>query len=140
MQRRFIIVDDDPVNNMVCTFLINKVVGDAEVKSFILPAQGLEYIRLEYTEDSDQPETILLLDINMPEITGWEFLRQFALMNNHIHKNITIYMASSSIDPLDREKAKTEIFVEDFIEKPLCPGVLEGMLETLRNKAGLACG
>ncbi len=115
--RNFIVVDDDPWNNNICAFNLKKASGKVQVHNFLLPAEGLLYIENEFVKEI-QP-TILFLDINMPEINGWQFLDRFEEFNDDIKNNITIYMLSSSISYTDMEKTKARKRVKDFISKPL---------------------
>lgn len=115
--RNFIIVDDDPWNNKICAFNIKKTLREANAQCFLLPEKALAFLKEEFTKDL-QP-TILFLDINMPELNGWQFLEKFEKFGCDIKNNISIYMLSSSINPTDIEKAKANKFVKDFISKPL---------------------
>ncbi len=115
--KNYIVVDDDPWNNKICTFNLKKALGDVHIHSFQLPEKGLDFIENEF-KNNIQP-TILFLDINMPEINGWQFLERYEKLSDEIKKSITIYMLSSSINHADIEKAKASQYVKDFISKPL---------------------
>ena len=119
MVQRFIIVDDDATNNMLCRYTIKKAAPESDVQAFELPAVALQYIASAYKDAVNQTATILFLDINMPEIDGWDFLDEFAKMNDHIHDQFIIYLLSSSIDPSDKQRAASNKFVKDFLSKPL---------------------
>lgn len=103
------IVDDD----QVITYITNRLMKNADptikVTEFISAKMALEKLRL----DSTQPD-ILLLDINMPGISGWEFLEKMQAM----HRFVNVYMYSSSIDPEDVKKARSYPMVRDFLSKP----------------------
>ena len=73
---RFIVIDDDKFNNALCKMVIGKICPDAEVLSFHNPLDGLEYILSNYLKYTKEKPVILLLDINMPEMDGWEFLNR----------------------------------------------------------------
>ena len=66
-----------------------------------------------------EENTILLLDINIPQMTGWQFLEWFDNAPADIKNSITIYMVSSSIDPGDIERANTNPYIKEFLIKPL---------------------
>lgn len=61
----------------------------------------------------------------MPQLNGWEFLDEFAKMDEHIHQQFTIFILSSSIDSCDREKASANKFVKDYLVKPLSMDLLK---------------
>ena len=62
---------------------------------------------------------IILLDINMPVMDGWQFMELFALLNPTLSKKIDVYMVSSSINKADIKRAKAITDISDFIVKPL---------------------
>ena len=62
---------------------------------------------------------IIFLDLNMPVMDGWEFLEKFISIKNKLSKVITLYVVSSSINPLDIEKAKNIAGVKDYLVKPV---------------------
>lgn len=71
----------------------------------------------------------MFLDINMPDIDGWDFLSVFAEMDEHIQKHFIIYILSSSIDPSDKTKAKSNIHVKEFLSKPLLTSDVERLIQ-----------
>ena len=114
---RFIIIDNDPVNNLLCRLAIRDVVADADILDFTDPLKAFEYISA-YNE-SDNLSHILLLDINMNVWSGWDFADYFEKLDEKIKKHFHIYMLSSSIDNNDKQRAVENKNVEDYIEKPL---------------------
>lgn len=125
--KQFLIVDDDPQNNSLSRMAIRKVLGNVPVKDFEVPETGLEYIGKDFETGSSDEKTVLLLDINMPTMTGWEFLEEFDKLSENIKMQFQIFMLSSSVDPSDIERATSNPLVTDFIEKPLNKEDLEKM-------------
>lgn len=123
---RFLIVDDDPQNNILSKMALRKSLGEIEVKAFVIPEVALEYIESEY-KNIPHDKTILFLDINMPTLSGWEFLDKFETFAEEIKKQFNIYILSSSVDPADIQRAKQNPLVKDFIEKPLNKVILKEM-------------
>ena len=114
---RFIIVDNDPVNNLLCSLAIKDAAGNADILAFTNPFKAFEYISA-YNE-SNNSRNILLLDINMPIWSGWDFADHFEKLDEKIKKRFKIYMLSSSIDNDDKLRALENKNVVDYIEKPL---------------------
>jgi response regulator of citrate/malate metabolism len=52
-------------------------------------------------------------------MNGWDFLKEFKLIKTNLHKKIIIYIVTSSINPVDFEKAILTENVVDFIIKPI---------------------
>ena len=124
---QFIIVDNDPVNNLLCTLAIKDVADDIEIQAFDSPVKGFEYITTEYLNTENL--TVLLLDINMPTWSGWDFLNNFEKLDEKIKRQIKIYILSSSIDTNDKHRARENKNVVDYIEKPLSGKTVSSMLE-----------
>jgi CheY-like chemotaxis protein len=119
--KHFLLIDDDPQNNMISAMVIRNSLQDTEVQvtDFINPEVGLKYIGTTYINEISKEKTILFLDINMPILSGWEFLEKFRTLEESIKNQFNIYILSSSIDPGDIQRAKLNPLVIDFIEKPL---------------------
>lgn len=118
-QQRYIVIDDDPVNNMICKLTIEIAFGGAEIRAFNNPAEGFDFIRSQYELGGDQTPAVLLLDINMPVMTGWEFLERFDSLKPELKDLIRIYILSSSIDERDKQRSYANKNVVAFLVKPL---------------------
>ena len=62
---------------------------------------------------------IILLDLNMPIMDGWEFLEIFQIRFPEFAEKAKIFILSSSINPSDKERAKSEKLISGFLSKPL---------------------
>jgi len=116
---RFIAIDDDPVNNLICKLTIELVAGQPEILTFTNPAQGFDYIMSQYGANQDQTQTVLLLDINMPVMSGWEFLERFDNLAQDVKNLFKIYILSSSVDERDKQRSYANKNVSAFMVKPL---------------------
>jgi CheY-like chemotaxis protein len=111
-----LVIDDDDIN----IFIIKKIV---EKTGFAvnMVARTNGQLAIEYLQEiSENPEAfphLILIDINMPVLNGWEFIEAYEKMN--IKKAVDMYMLSSSVYENDIEKAKTYQVVKGFISKPL---------------------
>ncbi|MEP6683208.1 MAG: response regulator [Parafilimonas sp.] len=130
MPDRFMVIDDDAINNMICKLLIQRCFNEVNIKLFTEPEDALTAINFEYTKKGKMLSTVLFLDINMPVMTGWEFLEVFKNFNSSIQQQFTIFVLSSSIDYKDEEKAKSNPLVAGFICKPL---TAEKIMEMVSN-------
>ncbi|MET3114220.1 CheY-like chemotaxis protein [Pedobacter sp. CG_S7] len=111
-----LVIDDDDIN----IFIIKKIV---EKTGFAvnMVAKTNGQLAIDYLHEiADSPEIfphLMLIDINMPVLNGWEFIEAYEKMN--ITKVVDMYMLSSSVYENDIEKAKTYNVVKGFISKPL---------------------
>jgi CheY-like chemotaxis protein len=119
------LIDDDPVVNMINKKIINLSNFTAKVTIHTEAKKALaEMNEIIDTDPLGFPD-IIFLDINMPEMDGWEFLEEFARFPDSIQNRCKIYMLTSSIDTNDIERSKTYTSVADFISKPLSVAWLE---------------
>ncbi len=114
----FIIIDDDYTNNLLCNKIIKLVLEDASVRTFLFPEEGLEFLKSK-SEIIEGPSAVLFLDINMPTMSGWEFLERFEKFDAEVKQKIKVFILSSSVDSRDKRKALTYDIVSDYIVKPL---------------------
>lgn len=123
--RRFIVIDDDPLNNSICRITIKKVLGEVDVKTFTDPTQGFDYISNEFASaNSDSSPAVLFLDINMPIMNGWEFLERYEHFDAQLKNRLNIYIVSSSVDERDIAKATSNKNIVNYLPKPLTKEVL----------------
>ena len=122
--KRFMVVDDDSTNNLLCGYAIKRLFSEAKITLFTNPETALGAIEEDYGKSTDAMPTILLLDINMPTMTGWDFLDIFRDFDEKVRNQFVIYILSSSVDERDMKKAEANIFVSGFLSKPLS---LEGI-------------
>ncbi len=116
---RFIVIDDDALNNKICTVCIEKIDKDADVITFTDPAEGFAYVSTEYARTDHTHNVTLFLDINMPALNGWEWLDLFDKLDEKIKARVKIYILSSSVDKRDMERAKLNKYVVYYLIKPL---------------------
>jgi CheY-like chemotaxis protein len=126
---KFIVVDDDPFNNFICKHIITNFEPTAHIQLFTDPEEALKWIQKTYSHETDDLETILFLDINMPEISGWEFLDEFSLFSARLHAQFKIFILSSSIDPEDKAKAEKHPMIHGFYSKPLSQQTLDSIFK-----------
>ncbi len=123
--KHYILIDDDAINNTICRLCIKKTLGEVPVTAFTNPRLGFEFVASGTAVSEKTTSIVLFLDINMPEINGWDFLEMYEKLDNGIKKDIRIFLLSSSINQMDIDKAKADKNVVDFISKPLSREVLQ---------------
>lgn len=117
--KRFLIVDDDSINNLLTKMVLKKTFLEVQVNAFTEPKDALNFMKCEQNFLPENGKIILFLDINMPTMTGWEYLDAFEQFDEAIKNLYEIYILSSSVHPKDITRAKENCHVIDFLEKPL---------------------
>jgi CheY-like chemotaxis protein len=77
---------------------------------------------------------IILLDINMPVMDGWDFLDAYSPLHSQVAKKIRIYILSSSISESDMDKANRNPLVSRFVSKPIPESLLEEFLNAVKTE------
>lgn len=124
MYSKVMLIDDNDLDQFVNSTLLKKSGFVADTSGFVSAIEALEY--LETVED-DFPD-LILLDIKMPEMSGFEFLDRFAKIPDSRRAGCCVYMLSSSHDPVDLQKAKESPLVSGYLNKPLNPKIIEDVL------------
>lgn len=89
----------------------------AEMCDFNNGQQALNFFKDPANEDN-LPD-ILFVDINMPVMDGWDFIKNFEAIYPQLGKKISIYAISSSVDLNDIKRAKNNPLITDYILKPI---------------------
>ena len=119
------IIDDDKIFVFVLKKILKKNENFDEVLDF---KNGEEVLALLLNENNPLPN-IILLDINMPVIDGWQFLEEIEKLPNK--EKLNVFIMSSSIDANDIEKSKSFSTVKDFISKPINNDKLNKLIESI---------
>ncbi len=114
--KKVCIIDDDPVFVFGAKILLRKNDFCSDVKVYKNGKEALEHIMPGGEENEDAPD-VIILDLNMPVMDGWEFLDEVSKLSKIDKK--PIFVVSSTIDPKEVQRIKSYDVVHDFIEKPL---------------------
>mgnify|MGYP001793563574 CR=1 FL=1 len=123
-------VDDDEFFVFLTKKAIEKIHFFDKILVFENGLDSINYLK-ENIETQDLFPQIILLDLSMPIMDGWQFLDQFNLLAPEIKKKLEIYVVSSSISPEDIKTVKSFSAVSDFIVKPISMDKLLEMIKTL---------
>lgn len=135
MTLNFILVDDNKIDLFVNEKTIEKAHDNSKIKSFSNAVSAINYLKLLECNARCQSifaPDIIFLDINMPLLNGFQFIREFNRLNIKKKERIKIYILSSSTNIEDVQNAKKQRSCIGFINKPLTQEVVEKIV--LQNK------
>ena len=107
------LIDDNDDDNFFHAHIIRK----SDITENILVATSA-FEALEHLSTFEQAPQLIFLDINMPKMNGFDFLEAYKKMKP-ANKSIVIVMLTTSLNPIDREKAVQNEMITDFRTKPL---------------------
>ena len=110
------IVDDNSTANLVHQHLLKRISIADDIQTFTNPINALKDLRKELI--GDEKRILVLLDIHMPEMNGFEFLKACSLFSDN-YETLDIIMVTSSIDERELQQVSEHPSVRKVITKPL---------------------
>ncbi|MCF2447680.1 response regulator [Dyadobacter sp. CY345] len=112
------VIDDDLIYSIAIKHIIKRSEISTDTLFFKNGQVALEYFMQNLTDLALLPD-VILLDLNMPVLDGWQFLDKYEPLIDKLSKIIPVYIVSSSVDEDEYNKAKSFHTVKDFIVKPI---------------------
>lgn len=112
------IVDDDAIYQIIVNKIIQRSEMFSAISSFKNGRDAIDNLHHAVAINGDLPD-IILLDINMPIMDGWEFMEAMALVKPNLSKEIVVYIVSSSIAIEDKNKSKSYENILGYLSKPI---------------------
>ncbi|PVX47823.1 response regulator receiver domain-containing protein [Flavobacterium sp. 103] len=112
------VVDDDPIYQIIANKIIKKSELFLSASSFKNGKDAIDVLKKSVEKGEILPN-IILLDINMPIMDGWEFMEEMVKLKSQISEPIQIYIVSSSIALEDKSKAKNYSDIIAYLSKPI---------------------
>ncbi|NUH63869.1 response regulator [Sulfitobacter sp. S0837] len=122
-------VDDEKVDQMLYRRILERSDLVDRVIGFRMAQDALAYLRLA---DRD-PVDVILLDVNMPQMNGFEFLEHAVAELGDDFVNGVVIMLTTSLNPEDRARALQFDVVRDCLDKPLRRENLSAIAEMLKQ-------
>ncbi|WP_299832383.1 response regulator [uncultured Roseobacter sp.] len=132
--KKVLLVDDDKVTNLMHGRLIKRTGLIEQIDVATDGVAALEYLEEKDAAGEPLPE-LILLDINMPRMDGFEFLENYAALPEQIRKSGTlIIMLSTSDLRADHERAEADPNVYAFVSKPVKSDDIAGFVHACQER------
>merc|ERR1711974_197253 len=116
--KRVLLFDDDNITNKLNSMVLEKSGMVEQIDIAKNGEEALEFLKKPLVDKSFPRPELILLDINMPIMNGWEFLEAYKAMPEEYQGGIVIMMLTSSLNKTDELKSKN-YKIDKFIKKPL---------------------
>lgn len=127
MDKIILLVDDDPIVRLVIQKMIHNIDSSVNCHQCDNGEVGLHVLE---TLRNATDAIVVLLDINMPELNGWEFLDSLQKINLNSFTIFQLYIVTSSTDESDKLKAQSYPVIKKFYHKPLSKQDIEEILNS----------
>ncbi|MCA6438241.1 MAG: response regulator [Bacteroidetes bacterium] len=131
------LIDDDEIVKFIGSKVIESTKLVNRIKTFSNGEEAINFLKSN-SKNLDLLPEIILLDLNMPIMDGFEFLEKYIMLEPKLGKKIAIYVVSSTISPTDIERLNKISEVSDYIIKPITKEKFEfivGHLTSMRSSS-----
>ena len=123
-------MDDDELFQFVMRQHFERLELVERIHKFTDGEQALNYIKKHLDQPDELPE-LILLDVNMPYMDGWQFMREYSQLTLPAGKQIKVYVLTSSTHESDLQKAKDFPGLAGYLVKPIGKNIIKEILTEL---------
>ncbi|QHV96791.1 response regulator [Spirosoma endbachense] len=127
-----LLIDDDPDDNYLHKLIIEESGLCDIVRVVENGPMGLSYLNQINLPDYTRPD-VILLDINMPGMNGFEFLHHYSQIDAALRSHFVLLMLTTSLNSADTKRAEQLKEINGYLVKPLTKAMLQGVVDTYFN-------
>jgi CheY-like chemotaxis protein len=116
--KKVLVIDDNEIDRYVADMVMKTNSFAEEVVSVESARKALDYL-ISFEKDEEQLPQLIFLDINMPEMSGFDFLDEYQKLPENVKNHCIIMMLTTSLNQDDKIRAQANKFVYKFVNKPL---------------------
>ena len=128
MISKILMIEDDSITQMLNKMVMKNTQFCESVEVVSNGDMAIEYLQnflINGTENSHKKPDLILLDLNMPVMDGWDFLKIYKQKYASLFPNTKILILSSTVNPKDKERAGNDTLIIGFESKPLSFSLVE---------------
>ncbi|MES2872195.1 MAG: response regulator [Bacteroidota bacterium] len=122
--KNVLLIDDNHIDNLINRKILDNANYAENITVIDSPQEAFDFLRESLATGENIPE-VIFLDLRMPVMSGFEFLKSLLELPNLKPELFKIFVLSSSLDPKDINRIKENHLVSRFIGKPLTNQILE---------------
>ncbi|WP_337045086.1 response regulator [Emticicia sp. 17c] len=129
MITKLLCIDDDETTLLLIRMVVEKARFAKEIKTCKSAQEALGYYQNILAEQSTEAPQLIFLDLNMPVMSGWDFLDEFISTYYPKFNQTQIVILSSSTNIEDRNKARQYPAIIGYIPKPITADLLKKLVK-----------
>ncbi len=129
-----LLIDDDAATNYINSLVIKNTGIDVSIEIMQTAMSALDFLTCagNYSHLDKAPAPgLILLDINMPVMSGWDFMTEYEKLSAEQKAKFVVVMLSSSLNHDDVERAEANEHIAAFLHKPLEEQAILELVEKL---------
>lgn len=123
-----LLVDDDGATNFIHKMLLKQADCAKDIVAAENGLKAIEFLQNQVNEVYPQPD-LILLDINMPEMNGWDFLEKYQELDVNQQGGKILLMITTALNSDDLAKAEAISVLSGFMNKPLTSSMVNELLQ-----------
>ncbi len=127
---KVLLVDDDTIYQYIACKTLEATGLTSKITTCSNGQEAYKLLETNMNNQSELPD-VILLDVNMPVMNGWEFLHAFKNLHSPLLKDIQIFLVTSSVNDADINYSQQFSNVQDYIVKPLVKDKLSRLLDSV---------
>ena len=127
------LIEDDKTTNFINQVFLYTAPDPVNVRAFESADDALDFLLKGLIIEEEKPcnyPDLILLDLNLPGMSGWDFITELKKIPKPYIKHIKIIILSNSHEEEDRKRAMETGLIDDYIFKPLSPEIINQILKT----------
>jgi len=128
--KSILLIDDDKATNYIHSLYLNEWDCTENIYTALNGQEALDFLKSNEEFQANKP-SLILLDINMPVMNGFEFMEKYKTLDEDLKATIVVVMLTSSLHEADQERASQLDDLRSFMHKPLSKEQMQAVMAKL---------